>query len=181
MPPYNNRAPSLPSQQWAILDPCLQNLWKNQKMSDLEGFRIKLRLRETKQLAQDLEETDEEGTRIQSIILHHSTQAAIFFLRLNNLTSCGFPTSLPLQPFKGLDFQLSLSLPKPRNPRFCPAFPSTVQWALWVCAWYITVFRKSWRQCLAGRSRVVVHSGMGLGVGVKGPLSQADPRSWAQL
>lgn len=62
------------------------------------GLQIKLRLSETKQLALDLEETDEKGTRIQSIILHHYTQA-IFFLRLNNLTSYGvslFPTPIAI-------------------------------------------------------------------------------------
>lgn len=57
-------------------------------------LQIKLWLRETKPLALDLEETDEKGTRIQSIILHHYAQA-IFFLRLNNLTSYGFPLPYP--------------------------------------------------------------------------------------
>lgn len=63
------------------------------KVQKIIGLQIELSLRETKQLVQDLEETDREGTRIQSIILHHYTQA-IYFLRLNNFTSCVFPSSL---------------------------------------------------------------------------------------
>lgn len=59
------------------------------RVQETLGLKIKLKLRGTKQLTQDLEEMDEEGTRIQSIMLHH------YFSRVKQshfLSASLFPT-----------------------------------------------------------------------------------------